>query len=54
MSTPAQKARKTRAKNKKAAQAEAVKLSRANARARSAVNKLKAYKEGFKDGLGAK
>jgi len=51
MSTPAQKAKKTRSKNLKAKAAEAEKLRKANSAKRTAQNKLKFYKEGFEDGL---
>ncbi len=51
MSTPAQKAKKTRAKNLKIKLAGEEKLRRANAAKRTAQNKLKFYKEGFEDGL---
>jgi hypothetical protein len=51
MSTPAQKAKKTRAKNLKAKLEAEKKLSRANSRARNAENKLKYFKQGFEEGL---
>jgi len=51
MSTPANKAKKTRAKNLKIKLANEEKLRRANAAKRTAQNKLKFFKEGFAEGL---
>lgn len=51
MSTPATKAKATRAKNLKIKLANEEKLRRANSAKRTAQNKLKFYKEGFEDGL---
>ena len=49
----AAKAKRTRAKNLKAKEAADKKYKSALSRARNAENKLKAYKEGFKDGINA-
>ncbi len=48
------KAKKTRKANLLAKAAESEKYKRALSRARNAENKLKAYKQGLKDGLAAK
>lgn len=51
MSTPQEKARRTRAKNLKKKAAEQEKLRRARSRASRAEAKLKFFKEGFKAGI---
>lgn len=51
MPTPAQKAKTTRAKNLRKKFVNEEKLRRANAAKRTAQNKLKFFKEGFKEGL---
>jgi len=49
----AAKAKRTKAKNKAERAKHNKKYSNALSRARNAENKLKAYKEGFKDGIAA-
>lgn len=53
LSTPVQKAKRTRAKNIKKAEKQQKQLRAARSSARNARSELKSYKEGFKDGIAA-